>query len=258
MTAANAQNSFAGTRKMIANSGIRSIISEIIQYRIQVTRTDEIRSVGGWSDALNHLLAEYLQAIRNTMAICTDDPADAPATEKDEVESSAGQGQRQDDRETAAADETLRLREIFPASNPVSTDDVQMPATAAMTLPYDFSGRSQNLPQMSDEKFQNAFLIQFVTVLDMMVRDASNLSCATYGNTIPRSQSAILHSRLEEAYAILAHKGGRANMPMIPNGTDPESLTGKVGTEVADVEISDPAPEAVGPDSTRPQNSANQ
>jgi len=252
MTAANTNNSFAGTRKMIANAGIRSVISETIQYRTQLTRTDELRSVGGWSDALNQMLAEYLQAIRNTLAICTDDPIQRAVSDHDETTTSGGQGQVQEDREEAAADETLRLRNIFPASSPISTDDIQMPATAAMTLPYDFSGASPNLPQMSDPKFQNAFLIQFVTVLDMMVRDASNLACATYGNTIPKDQSAILHSRLEEAYAILEHKGGRANMPKIPNGTDPESLTGKVSTEVSDVVITDPAPEAVGPNSTRP------
>jgi len=250
MTAANKGNSFEGVRIRISNSGVRSVVSEIMQYRTQVTRTDEIKSVGGWADALNHLLASYLQSVRDTLAICTDDPILRAASTRDQTTSSAGQGQVQADRETAAADETLLLRDIFPASSPISTDDIQMPATSMMALPYDFSGAHPNVPQMSDPKYQNAFLIQFVTVLDMMVRDATNLACATYGNTIPKDQSAILHSRLEEAYAILEHKGGRLNMPKIPNGTDPESLTGKVSAAVLPVQITDPSGEVAEPNGT--------
>ena len=241
-----ALNSFAGTRLTIGNSGVRSVISEVMQFRTQITRKDELRSVGGWSDALNNMLAEYLGSIRTTLALVTDDPRVPSGGPASSVSSSPDQAARQAEREAAAADESATLRGLFGDSRAVSTDDVQMPASATVALPYDFSGANSDIPQMSDPKFKNAFLIQFVTVLDMTVRDLSNLASATYGNVIPRDQSAMIHSRLEEAFAILEHKGVRRNAPKIADGTDPESLTGKVGTDVAPVVITDPAPEIVG------------
>lgn len=243
-----ANNSFAGTRRQIGNTGVFSVVSEILSYRTQITRTDEIRSVGGWSDPLNELLANYLGSTRRTLATVTDRPRAASGGAEDATDSSPGQALRQAEREQLAADRDKKLRELFGVAEPINTDDIQMPATATLELPYDFSGANPNLPQMSDPKYQNVFLIQFVTVMDMTVRDLTNLACSTYGNTIPPDQSAMIHSRLNQAFTILQTKGGRQNMVQIPNGTDPESLAGKVGVEVAPVVIIEPAPEVVGPD----------
>lgn len=237
-----ASNSFMGTSVNVGNSGCRSVIDEIMHFRTQVTRKDELRAVGGWKDPLNELLARGLGRIRKTLALVTSDPREAKGTEADSVSSSAGQADRQEIRETEAKDETVRLKDLFEVGHPISTDDIQMPAGHMTTLPYDFSGSNPDYPQMSDPKFENVFLSQFVTVLDMAIRDLSGLGCATYGNTIPASQSAMIHSRLEQAFAILQEKGGESNIPEIADGTDPETLIGKIGGGISDVNIQEPTP----------------
>jgi len=233
-------NSFTGTNLNVGNSGIRSVIDEVMHFRTQVTRKDEIRAIGGWKDPLNELLAQGLGRIRKTLAIVTDDPRVAPATEEDSTSSSTGQAARQAEREAQAKDEDARLVDLYREGAPITTDDIQMPSGHKTTLPYDFSGKDINFPQISDAKFENVFLCQFVTVLDMAVKDLSNLASAEHGNTIPDDQSAMIHSRLNQAFTILQEKGGRLNNPIIADGTDPESLEGKVGPEITDVEIPEP------------------
>lgn len=238
-----ASNSFMGTSVNVGNTGCRSVIDEVMNFRTQVTRKDELRAPGGWKDPLNELLARGLGRIRRTLSLITSDPLEVSASDADSVTSSAGQAERQEIREEEARDENVKLKDLFEKGRPISTDDIQMPAGHMSTLPYDFSGKNPDYPQMSDPKFKNVFLSQFITVLDMAVKDLSNLACATYGNTIPAGQSAMVHSRLEQAYAILQEKGGENNLPEIADGTDPESLTGKVGPDVEGVTILTPTPE---------------
>lgn len=238
-----AQNSFAGTNLRVGNQGVRSVIDEAMSFRTQVTRTDEVRQVGGWGDPLNQILSEGLGRIRKTLALVTYQQRQSQDTGQSGTDSSAGQREREAAREGQAVDEDLKLRELFGESRPLSVDDTQMPASHQSQLPYDFSGANKNFPQLSDQKFQNIFLRQFVSVLDMLVRDASTLACAEYGYTIPTRQSVMLHNHLETAFAILQHKGGAARAPHIVNGTDPESLLGKVGPSISDVVIADPIPE---------------
>lgn len=238
-----AQNSFTGTNLRVGNQGVRSVIDEIMSFRTQITRTDEIRQVGGWGDPLNQLLAEGLGRIRQTLALVTYQQRDSTDAGKSDTDSSAGQRERELEREAQAADENLKLRNLFGASRPLSVDDVQMPASYQTQLPYDFSGADPNFPQLSSPKFQNVFLKQFVSVLDMAVRDASTLACAEFGYTIPTRQSVMINNHLETAFAICQHKGGSQNAPHIANGTDPESLENKVGPSIADAVIVDPIPE---------------
>lgn len=239
-----AQNSFTGTKLRVGNNGVRSVIDEIMQFRTQVTRKDQIRQPGGWSDPLNQLLAEGLGRIRRTLALVTEQQREAPDAGISATDASAGQRERELDRQGQAVDEDLRLRELFGESRPLSVDDVQMPASHMSALPYDFSGANPDLPQLSDPKFENVFLRQFVMILDYAVRDLSCLNCAEFGHIIPQRESVMIHNHLETAYAILQHKGGRVNAPHIADGTDPESLAGKVGPEVADVVIDTPVAEA--------------
>lgn len=238
------QNSFTGTNKRVGNQGIRSVIDEIMSFRTQITRTDEIRQVGGWGDPLNEYLAKGLGRIRKTLSLVTYDQPEYPDTGASSTDSSAGQAERQAAREAAAKDEDAKLRDIFGSSHPLSVDDTQMPASHQSELPYDFTGKDPNFPQLSDIKYQNVFLKQFVAVLDMAVRDSSTLACAEYGYTIPPNESVIIHSHLETAFTICQTKGGSENRPHIINGTDPESLEGKVGPDVAPVEIVQPVAEA--------------
>lgn len=226
-------NSFTGTNIRVGNTGCRSVIDEIMNFRTQVTRKGELRTISGWSDSLNQILAEGLGRIRSTLALVTDDPSDAAGSSEDATDSSAGQAARQAAREADAKDEAATLRDLFQAGHPITTDDVQMPANfSSGGLPYDFSGADRNHPQMSDPKFENVFLKQFVITLDDCVRDTSNLACSENGDVIPASQSAMVHARLNTAFTILQTKGGRANMPRIADGTDAETLAGKVGPEV--------------------------
>lgn len=231
------QNSYMGTSLNVGNKGCRSMIDVIMHFRTQVTRTDEIKSLGGWSDPLNMILADGLQRMREHLARVTDDP-DARALLQKE---------RQELKESEAKDETKKLEDLYNISNPFTSDDVQLPATNMSPLPYDFSGADKNYPQMSEPRFENVFLIQFVTELDYTVKDLSNLGCAEFGYVIPTDQSAMIHVHLETAFSILASQGGRANMPRIINGTDADDLTGKVGPDSvpATIEIPAPASDAV-------------
>jgi hypothetical protein len=238
-----AQNSFMGTNLLAGNSGVRSVIDEIMAFRTQVTRTDEIRSVGGWNDPLNEYLAKWLGRIRQTLALVTYQQQPAPSNGSSSVAASEGQAERQVIREQQAADENAKLRDLFTTSAPLAMDDIQMPATHQSSLPYDFSGAHPDFPQLHDAKFKNVFLKQFVLCLDYCVRDLSTLSCAESGSTIPTNESAVAHNWLQAAFTILETKGGAKNRPHIINGTDPESLTGKVGPAVVGPTISDPIPE---------------
>lgn len=226
-------NSFKGTNLDVGNFGCRSVIDEIMAFRTQVTRKGELRKVGGWADALNQLLAEGLGEIRASLALVTDDPSDSSGTDGDATNSSVGQAARQKAREDDAKNEDAKLKDLFQQGHPLTTDDTQMPANiGASTLAYDFSGGNRNYPQMSDPKFENTFLKQFVVTLDAAVRDVSNLACSETGDVIPVDQSAMIHARLNTAFTILQTKGGRTNMPKIADGTDSEATAGKVGSEV--------------------------
>jgi hypothetical protein len=238
-----AQNSFMGTNLLAGNLGVRSVIDEIMATRTQITRTDEIRSVGGWNDPLNEYLAKQLGRIRTTLALVTYQQQPAPNSGASSVAASDGQAERQAIRETQAADENAKLRDLFIASAPLAMDDIQMPATHQSSLPYDFSGAAPDFPQLHDAKYRNVFLKQFILCLDYCVRDISTLSCAESGTTIPANESAVVHNWLQAAFTILQTKGGAKNRPEIINGTDPESLTGKVGPTVVSSTISDPIPE---------------
>lgn len=233
-------NSFYGTSLNVGNNGCRSVIDELMAFRTQVTRKGELRKVGGWGDSLNELLAEGLGRIRESLALVTDDPSKADSTDDDSTDSSQGQAARQKANDDAAKDESLTLRELFQQGHPLTTDDVQMPANiGASDLSYNFSGSDRNYPQMSDPKFENVFLQQFVITCDAAVRDLSNLACAETGDVIPVGQSSMIHARLTTAFTILQTKGGRSNMPNIADGTDSEATAGKVGADVAQVEAAD-------------------
>ena len=132
-------NSFMGTVTHVGNSGCRSVIDEIMNFRTQVTRKDEIRAEGGWNDPLNQLLSKCLGRIRRTLSLVTSDPVESEASDADAVESSSGQGKRQKKRQAEAADEDATLKELFEAGRPISADDTLLPAGHLTPLPYDFS-----------------------------------------------------------------------------------------------------------------------
>jgi hypothetical protein len=237
-------NSFMGTNVAVGNSGARSVIDEIMHLRTQVTRTDELRELGGWADPLNEACARSLERIRQTLALVTRDQQAVAPDGSSAAEASDGQRERQASREADAKNENLRLREFFPTNNFITADDQQMPPGHRTELPYVLDGSDPNYPQMSDPKFQNVFLKQFVAALDMAVRDCSNVASASFGDTLSPSDSVIVHARLEQAFAILQVKGGEGNMPIIWAPKNPESLTGRIGAEIVPEVVSDPTPNA--------------
>lgn len=237
-------NSFMGTNVAVGNSGARSVIDEIMHLRTQITRTDEIRTLGGWADPLNEGIARSLERIRQTLALVTRDQQPVSPDGSSAVESSDGQRERQDSREADARNENLRLREFFPQQNFITADDQQMPPGHRTELPYVLDGSDPNYPQMSDPKFQNVFLKQLVAALDMAVRDCSNVASASFGDTLSPADSVIVHARLEQAFTILQVKGGEANQPIIWAPKNPESLTGMIGPEIVPEVNADPTPNA--------------
>lgn len=237
-------NSFMGTNVAVGNSGARSVIDEIMHLRTQITRTDELRELGGWADPLNEAAARSLERIRQTLALCTRDQQAVALDGSSATEASDGQRERQESRETDAKNENLRLREFFPTNSFITADDQQMPPGHRTELPYVLDGSDPNYPQMSDPKFQNVFLKQFVAALDMTVRDCSNVASASYGDTLAPSDSVIVHARLEQAFAILQVKGGEGNQPIIWAPRNPESLTGRIGADIVPEVVTDPTPNA--------------
>lgn len=236
-------NSFAGTNLRVGNHGIRSVMAEMLDFRTQVTRTDWIRQLGGWDHGANQNFAEGLGQVRRTLAHVTYNEAPAPDSGESATGASAGQRERELQREAEAINEDATLLELFNAGEPLAVDDVAMPASFQAILPFDLTGANPDYPQMSDPKFKNNWLKQFVAVLDIFVRDASTLACAPSGSSIPKRQSVMLHSHLQTAFAILQVKGGPKNATHVVNGTDPESFTDKVTTEVKDVVIPDGSPD---------------
>ena len=231
MTVEGIQNTFQGTSLYVGNYGVRSVIDQIMHFYTLTTRKAELRRMGGWDNPCNEDLARGLGRIRASLALVTRDQ-----------NSSANQSELQEQKNIDARDENKTLRQLYDDSNPVTLDDIQMPASHMTKLPYDFSGADPKFPQVSDPKFENVFLSQFVTILSYAVRDLSNLQCAESGSTIPPYQSAIIHAHLESAYTILHTQGGSANEPMVVDATDPESLTGKVGPGISPAVITDPVP----------------
>ena len=236
-------NSFAGTNLRVGNLGVRSIIGEMLDFRTQVTRTDWIRQLGGWDHGANQNFAEGLGNVRKTLAHVTYNQTPSVDNDESATDASSGQRERELARQAEAINEDARLVNLFRAGEPLAIDDVAMPASFQSVLPYDLSGENPDFPQMSDPKFKNNWLKQFVAVLDIFVRDASTLACAPSGASIPQRQSVMLHNHLQAAFAILQTKGGPNNAPHVVNGTDPESFTDKVGTEVKPVVIPDGSPD---------------
>jgi hypothetical protein len=242
-------NSFAGTNLRVGNHGVRSIVGEMLDFRAQVTRTDWLRQLGGWDHGANQMFAEGLGHVRKTLAHVTYNERPAVDTGASATGASAGQRERELERQAEAIDENATLLELFRSGEPLSVDDVAMPASFQAVLPYDLTGANPDFPQMSDPKFKNNWLKQFIAVLDIFVRDATTLACAPSGSSIPQRQSVMLHNHLETAFAILQVKGGPNRAAHVVNGTDPESFTDKVGTEVKPVEIANGSPDVapVGP-----------
>jgi hypothetical protein len=234
-------NSFLGTNENVGNTACRSLIADVMELRTQITRTNEIRAIGGWGDPLNNFIGERLDAIRETMALQVRDLRSAPNQGESSVASSDGQSEREDIVENEARDESMRLRESFDMNKPVTADDIQMPPGNQFRLPYDFTGLDPNFPQVHvDPEFQNVWLCNFIIAIDEVVVHTSTLACSSFGHTIPADQAGVILVGLESCFAILQTKGGETNRQKVIAPTDPRSLTGKVGPEVEHAVVSDP------------------
>ena len=216
-----ANNTFAGLRLKVNNLAIRGVVAEAMAFRQQLTRKAEFDDAGGWDDPLNRWLAEELNSIKETLGMVTTQKA---LPDQDELQAL---------REANAADENLDLLQIYNDGKPVSMDDIQMPAASAVsgTLPYTFDGTDENYPQMTGRP--NVQLVNFCTLLDQMITEATRLSCQASGKTIPPSESAILQQFLNTMFAMLQVKGGQLKRREIADGTGP---------------VEDAAPDVIGAD----------
>lgn len=214
------ENSFKGLRTLVGNNGVRAVIDELMSLRLQLFLKAEMTMIGGWDDPLNAWLARFLGSARKTLALVAFDPR--TATDQDT---------RQADAETQVKDESLKLANLFNTVNPLTVDDIQMPARVQRELPYDFSGKDPNYPQLDPVKHKNTFLRQFSLELDSTCVVLSNLACQASGEYIPTDQAAMVEAKLMTMFTILQTKGGSLNRLPVPDGTTvPESLAADVVT----------------------------
>lgn len=212
------ENSFKGLRTLVGNNGVRAVIDELMSLRLQLFLKAEMNMIGGWDDPLNAWLARHLGATRKTLALVSFDPRTA-----------ADQDTRQADAESQVKDESKKLVDLFNTVNPLTVDDIQMPARVPRELPYDFSGKDPNYPQLDPIKHKNTFLRQFSLELDSTCVVLSNLACQASGEYIPNDQAAMVEAKLMTMFTILQTKGGSLNRLPVPDGTTvPESLAGDV------------------------------
>lgn len=222
--AATGINSFQGLRRNVGNTAVRSAVDECMALRQQLTLKAELKELGGWNDPLNRWLAKELFRIRTTITLMSQDPA--PAADQDARQAAA---------EARSKDEGATLESIYNTQNPITADDIQMPARNQRPLPYDFSGNDPNYPQLVDTSiYKNTFLRQFVYELDSICVELTNLACQSAGETIPNQQSAMILAKLDTAFTILQTKGGAANRREIADGSTvaernaPDVVTGEI------------------------------
>ena len=202
------ENSFKGLRTLVGNNGVRAVIDELMNIRLQLFLKAELNQLGGWDDPLNAWLARYLGSARKTLSLVCYDPRTA-----------ADQDTRQADAEKQVKDENLKLANLFNTINPITVDDIQMPARLPRELPYDFSGASKDYPQLDPFKHKNTFLRQFSLELDHTCVVLSNLACQGSGDYIPLDDAAVIEAKLMTLYTILQTKGGTINRLPVPDGS---------------------------------------
>ena len=203
------ENTFKGLRQYVGNTGVRSFVDRMMALRQQLALKPQFHQVDGWDDPLNHFLAEELAGCRKLLSIVTTNQRVA-----------ASQAERQAAAEADAKDKDQTLMERYQALNPLTVDDIEMPRRDQRALRYDFSGADKNFPQfVSDQRYVNPFLLQFSVELDSTIKEATCLPCQGACETIPQSQSAILHAKIDSLFTILQQFGGEAKRRKIADGT---------------------------------------
>ena len=60
-------NSFEGIVPEFQNRGIHTLLTEVFEWRTQLTTRPECKAQGGWTDQLNDYLMEGLENLRETL-----------------------------------------------------------------------------------------------------------------------------------------------------------------------------------------------
>jgi len=228
------QNSFAGLRQKVGNSACVALIMELLAIRMDIVLAGEWDDASGWGDPMNEHLAEELGRVRNTGALVTNHQSDGDGT--DEL---ADQKALREKRAREAGDENQKLLERYNDGNALTADDIQMPAivSASGWLPFDFSGKDPEIPQMHGKK--NVALLAFCNMIDSTCTMVSNLTCQGSGQTLPVNDAARVIAMLDSLMAILVSKGGTKKRRDIANGSN---FTQQAADDVVGIDIEPAAP----------------
>ena len=198
------RNTFEGMNKKFPNRGIHVLVTETLEWRIQMTTRPERKTSGGWDNAINEFMMQGLEDASATVERITYSPT---STSKEELE------QR-------AADTSRTLKADYDGKS-INSDNTVMPPAPDDEVAYDLSGAHPNFPQPTSDEFPNAFFRAFVKGLDGFIVDATRLTSRNLPATISKFESVILRNRLNELYAICQEKGGEEKRKDIPTGTLP-------------------------------------
>ena len=210
-----AENTFRGYHPETNNRGIFALCEEIINFRKQLTVRPEVRSQSGWNDALNTFMVTRLERIADTLEKVTYSPS----------------GLTQEQLEVNAADTTRSLADDYSATS-VNTDDLLLPAGRPVKFRWVLDGSDPDLPQLSVADCPNDWAYMFITNLDSIFVDITQLDSRSQPSTITKYESAMIRNRLNELFTITQTKGGEVNRNDVPTGTLPSQESGTLQGDV--------------------------
>lgn len=210
-----AENTFRNYHPSTNNRGIFALCEEIINFRKQLTVRPEVHSQSGWNDALNTFMVTRLERIADTLESVTYSPS----------------GQTQEELETNASDTTRSLAQDYEATS-VNTDNLLLPAGRPVEFRWDLSGADPDIPQLDVEDCPNDWAYMFITCLDSIFVDVTQLDSRSQPSTITKYESAMIRSRLNELFTITQRKGGEGNRNDVPTGTLPSQESGTLNGDV--------------------------
>lgn len=203
--------SFEGLVPEFHNRGIHTLLTEIFEFRPQVTTRPERMAQGGWNDELNNFLMQGLEDLANTLERITwrDITIGKEQAEKN------------------AADTGRSLKSDFSAQT-INVQGILQPPGQTYKIAHDLSGAHVDYPQMTTENCPNAWFRNFITGLDGLAVEVSRLTSRNLPVTISANESAMIRARLIELYGLCQVKGGEPNRQDRPTGTLPSQEPAKL------------------------------
>lgn len=206
------RNTFTHMRTSFCNMGIWAIVTDYLQFRVQLLDRNEFTSQTGWNDALNGYLKRELEKLAETVKRATYSPS---GSDPDSI---------REDRIADAKDTCRKLSDAFDGRS-INADDLVMPSTSSeFHLNIDLSGQHPDHPQPTPGRIKNDWARNFITLLDTFAVKATNLDSASQPATINAPEAAQLLAYLNSAYAICHLKGGEANRSDVPTGLLPSEV----------------------------------